>query len=44
MTKNKNSKYYDLEDRALQFAKDTRAFAKKLPKTSDFGFVYCLKV
>jgi len=33
MTKNQNSKHYDLEDRTLQFAKDTRAFVKKLPKT-----------
>jgi four helix bundle protein len=33
MTKNQNSKYYDLEDRTLQFAKDARAFVKKLPKT-----------
>ena len=33
MTKNQNSKHYDLEDRTLLFAKDTIAFVKKLPKT-----------
>ena len=33
MTKRKNSKPYDLEDRTLKFAKDVRAFVKKLPKT-----------
>jgi four helix bundle protein len=33
MTKIKNSKRYDLEDRTLQFAKDVRAFVKKLPRT-----------
>jgi four helix bundle protein len=33
MTKNKNSKQYDLEDRTLEFAKRVRAFVKKLPKT-----------
>jgi len=33
MTKNQNSKQYDLEDRTLIFAKDVRAFVKKLPKT-----------
>jgi four helix bundle protein len=33
MTKNQNSKHYDLEDCTLQFAKDNRAFVKKLPKT-----------
>jgi four helix bundle protein len=33
MTKNSNSKQYDLEDRTLDFAKDVRAFVKKLPKT-----------
>ena len=34
MTKNKNSKQYDLEDRTLEFAKRVRKFIKKLPKTS----------
>jgi len=34
MTKNRNSKQYDLEDRILKFAKDARSFVKKLPKTS----------
>lgn len=33
MTKNSNSKLYDLEDRTLAFAKNVRAFVKKLPKT-----------
>ena len=33
MTKNKNSKQYDLEDRTFLFAKRVRAFVKKLPKT-----------
>jgi four helix bundle protein len=33
MTKNKNSKHYDLEDRTLEFAKRVRKFVKKLPKT-----------
>ncbi|UCD77956.1 MAG: four helix bundle protein [Desulfobacterales bacterium] len=33
MTKNQNSKRYDLEDRTLEFAKNVRAFVKKLPKT-----------
>ena len=33
MTKNPNSKQYDLEDRTLKFAKDARSFVKKLPKT-----------
>jgi four helix bundle protein len=33
MNKNLNSKRYDLEDRTLAFAKDVRAFVKKLPKT-----------
>ena len=32
MSKNK-SKYYDLEDRTLAFAKKARSFVKKLPKT-----------
>jgi len=33
MTKNRNLKQYDLEDRTLEFAKRVRAFVKKLPKT-----------
>jgi len=33
MTKNRNSKQYDLEDRTLKFSKDVRSFVKKLPKT-----------
>jgi len=33
MTKNKNTKLYDLEDRTFAFAKRVRAFVKKLPKT-----------
>ena len=33
MTKNTNSKHYDLEDRTLEFAKRVRKFVKKLPKT-----------
>jgi four helix bundle protein len=33
MTKNKNSKLYDLEDRTLAFAKRIRDFVKELPKT-----------
>ena len=33
MSKNKNSKHYDLEDRTLKFAKDVRTFVKKLAKT-----------
>ena len=33
MTKNQNSKTYDLEDRTLTFAKKARALVKKLPKT-----------
>ncbi len=33
MTKNSNSKQYDLEDRTLAFAKNVRLFVKKLPKT-----------
>ena len=33
MTKNLNSKRYDLEDRTFVFAKRVRAFVKKLPKT-----------
>jgi len=34
MTKNRNSKQYDLEDRTLKFAKNARLFVKKLPKTT----------
>jgi len=33
MTEMGNSKQYDLEDRTLRFAKRTRAFVKRLPKT-----------
>ena len=33
MTKNQNSKQYDLEDRSLKFAKNVRSFVKKLRKT-----------
>ena len=33
MSENQNSKPYDLEDRTLAFAKNVRAFVKKLPKT-----------
>lgn len=33
MTKTQNSKYYDLEDRTLQFAKKIIEFINKLPKT-----------
>ena len=33
MTKNQNSKRYDLEDRSLKFAKNVRFFVKKLRKT-----------
>jgi len=33
MTKIQNSKQYDLEDRCLKFAKETRIFIKKLPKS-----------
>ena len=33
MTKNRNSKPCDLEDRTLKFAKNVRTFVKKLPKT-----------
>ena len=33
MTKDTNSKHYDLEERTLEFAKRVRAFVKKLPKT-----------
>jgi four helix bundle protein len=33
MTKNQNSKRYDLEERTLKFAKEVRAFVKKLKRT-----------
>ena len=33
MSKNQNSKRYDLEDRTLEFAKNVKAFVKKLPRT-----------
>lgn len=33
MAKDQNSKQYDLEDRMLAFARNCRAFVKKLPKT-----------
>jgi len=33
MTKNRNSKPYDLEDRTFEFAKKVRVFVKRLPKT-----------
>lgn len=33
MEKRENSKKYDLEDRTFIFAKDTRSFIKKVPKT-----------
>jgi len=33
MTKDRNSKPYDLEDRTLAYAKRVRGFVKKLPKT-----------
>ncbi len=33
MTKNQNSRQYDLEDRTFTFAKKVRAFVKKLRKT-----------
>ena len=33
MTKNQNSKLYDLEERTSQFAKGVRIFVKTLPKT-----------
>lgn len=31
MTQNQNPKQFDLEDRTLKFARDVRAFVKKLP-------------
>ena len=33
MTKVQNSKYYDLEERTLKFAKQVRIFVKKIPRT-----------
>ena len=33
MTRNQNSKHYDLEERTLQFAKSILGFCKCLPKT-----------
>jgi hypothetical protein len=33
MTKKENSKQYDLEDRTFEFAKNIRAFVKKLRKS-----------
>jgi len=33
MTQNQNPKYYDLEERTLQFAKSALGFCKGLPKT-----------
>ena len=33
MSKIRNSKYYDLEDRTLEFSRKVRALVKKLPKT-----------
>jgi len=33
MTKNRNSKPYDLEDRTFEFSKRIRTFVKNLPKT-----------
>ena len=32
MTKSRNSKQYDLEDRTLEFANRVRKFVKQLPK------------
>jgi len=34
MTESKNPKLYDLEERTFKFARDCRAFVKKLPKTA----------
>jgi len=34
MTKNRNSKPYDLEDRTLAYARRVRAFVKKLSRTT----------
>jgi len=36
MLENKNSKQYDLEERTFKFAKDTRKFVKKLPKSLSY--------
>jgi four helix bundle protein len=33
MTKDRNSKQYDLEERTLAFAKKVRAFVRRLPKS-----------
>lgn len=33
MSKNQNSKPYDLEDRTAKFARDSRDYVKKLPRT-----------
>ena len=33
MTKIQNSKQYDLEERTLKFAKGTRSFVRRLPRT-----------
>jgi len=33
MTKIRNSKRYDLEERTFKFARDVRAFVRKLPRT-----------
>ncbi len=33
MTENENSKQYDLEDRTFAFARDVRAFVRKLKRT-----------
>ncbi len=33
MGTNEHSKHYNLEDRTYEFAKDVRAFVKKLPRT-----------
>jgi len=34
MTKNQNSKQYDLEDRTLAFSKQIREFVKRLPRNT----------
>jgi four helix bundle protein len=33
MTKTQNTKHYDLEDRTLEFAKQTREFVRKISRT-----------
>lgn len=33
MTKSKNSKQYDLEDRTFEFAKNVRNYVKQIPRT-----------